>query len=152
MDLEELVEEAREVLSAEGVYAKPYRQNGLTVIPAAAVRGGAGGGGGTSSEGQGRGMGLGLKATPSGAWVIEGSKVEWKPAFDLNRAIFGGELVALAGILTARALLVRPRPTPTTWARRPKLRRSLRLPTVRFWSHRRQTRWARLRRPFACGR
>jgi uncharacterized spore protein YtfJ len=144
MDLEELVGEAREAMRADGVYGKPYEKNGLTVIPAAVVRGGAGGGGGSSPEGQGRGGGFGIKASPSGAWVIEGDTVEWKPAFDLNRAIRGGELVALATILTVRSF-VRPKPRTRTNLRR-AVRRSKgvgltralrRLPAVPRLRHRR---------------
>jgi uncharacterized spore protein YtfJ len=104
MELEQLMGEAREAMSAKGVYGEPYEQNGVTVIPAAVVRGGGGGGGGSGPEGTGgRGGGFGLKASPSGAWVIEDGKVEWKPALDLNRAILGGQLVALAAVLTIRA-------------------------------------------------
>lgn len=103
MELEELMEQTREAMTADGVYGKPYEKNGVTVIPAAVVRGGGGGGGGSSPEGQGRGGGFGLKASPTGAWVIEDGTVEWKPAFDLNRAILGGQIVALAAIFTVRA-------------------------------------------------
>jgi hypothetical protein len=121
MELEELVGGARQALSAEGVYAAPYEKNGITVIPAAVVRGGGGGGGGTGPDGGGRGGGFGLKASPSGAWVIEGDKVEWKPAVDVNRAIRGGQLVALAAILTVRSVTRPKRP-----ARRIRLRRQRR--------------------------
>ena len=45
MQVEELISGARDVISVKRVYGDPYEKNGLTVIPAATVRGGGGGGG-----------------------------------------------------------------------------------------------------------
>ena len=44
MELQELISGARDVVSVKRVYGEPYEKNGLTVIPAATVRGGGGGG------------------------------------------------------------------------------------------------------------
>ena len=44
--LDELMTDAREVLTVRRVFGEPYEKNGVTFIPAAAVRGGGGGGGG----------------------------------------------------------------------------------------------------------
>ncbi len=75
------------------VYHEPVEQNGIIVVPAARVRGGGGGGG----DGQGgEGGGFGLSATPSGAWVIQGGRVRWKPAIDILALVAGGYLVAVA--------------------------------------------------------
>ncbi len=104
MTVEELIVDAREAVTARRVYGDPYEKNGLTVIPAAAVRGGAGGGGGEEPEKKGIGGGFGLAATPKGAWVITGEKVVWKPAVDVNRIILGGQIVALAALLTVRSI------------------------------------------------
>ncbi len=119
MKVEELLENAREALQAlEGkrVYAEPYEKNGLTVIPAATVRGGGGGGGGGGEgpegkgHGSGGGGGFGLVARPVGAWVIRGDEVTWKPALDLNRVILGSQLATIAVVLVVgRALLRRRR-------------------------------------------
>jgi hypothetical protein len=130
MEVQQLIEEARETMGAKGVYGTPYEHNGVTVIPAAVVRGGGGGGGGSGPEGVGRGGGFGLKASPSGAWVIENGTVEWKPAIDLNRAIRGGQLVALAAILTVRSLARPKRPARRLGLPRQR-RRTLGLPDVR---------------------
>jgi uncharacterized spore protein YtfJ len=119
MRVEELLENAREAIGAlqgKRVYGEPYEKNGLTVIPAATVRGGGGGGGGGGEgpegkgHGSGGGGGFGLVARPVGAWVIKGDEVTWKPALDLNRVILGGQLVTIALLaVVGRALLRRPR-------------------------------------------
>jgi hypothetical protein len=77
----------------------------VTVIPAAAVRGGAGGGNGrkaeTSEEGEGGGMGL--VARPAGAYVIKDGAVSWQPAVDVNRIV----TVGVAGCVAAVWLIAR---------------------------------------------
>jgi len=100
MDVQEALSEAGVAMTAKRVYADPYVHDGMTIIPAAAVRGG-GGGGGDESRG---GAGFGLYATPKGAWVVEGDKVTWKPAVDVNRIVLGGQLVAVAALLTGRQI------------------------------------------------
>ena len=100
MDVQEALGEAGGAMTAKRVYAEPYVHNGLTIIPAAAVRGGGGGGGDEASGG----AGFGLHATPKGAWVVEGDKVTWKPAVDVNRIVLGGQIVAVTALLTARQI------------------------------------------------
>ena len=111
MQLEELISGARDVVSVKRVYGDPYEKNGLTVIPAATVRGGGGGGMGESEGGEsGGGGGFGLMARPSGAWIVEDGDVTWKPAIDVNRVVLGGQVIALAAILvTGRILLAQAR-------------------------------------------
>lgn len=122
MEIQELIASARDVVSVRRVYGDPYEKDGVTVIPAAAVRGGAGGGIGEHGDETGRGGGYGLTARPTGAWIIEDGAVVWKPAIDVNRIALGGQVVALAAILvTGRILLAR--------ARRPRGRRA-RLPAT----------------------
>ena len=124
MQLEELISGAREVVSAKDVYGPPYEKNGLTVIPAAAVRGGGGAGRGDGEGGEsGAGGGFGLTARPSGAWIVEDGRVQWRPAFDLNRIVLGGQVVALAAVLVAgRVLLARSPHRPPLRARVTRLR------------------------------
>jgi uncharacterized spore protein YtfJ len=102
MNATETIDRVRDALSAKVVYGEPYEKNGLTVIPAASVKGGGGGGEGDAPEGQGHGAGsgIGLVARPAGAYVIDGDQVTWRPAFDRNRAFALGALVALALIWT----------------------------------------------------
>ena len=106
MDVQELISGVRDSISVKRVYGDPYEKNGLTVIPAAAVRGGGGGGtGGHEGEETNAGGGFGVQARPSGAWIIEGDTVTWKPAVDVNRIVLGGQLIALAAILVTGRIL-----------------------------------------------
>jgi len=49
--------------------------------------------------------GFGLNARPVGAFVIKGDEVTWQPAIDINRAIIGGQIVAVVAVLTLRAVI-----------------------------------------------
>jgi uncharacterized spore protein YtfJ len=114
MQVEELLAGAREVVSVKRVYGDPYEKNGLTVIPAATVRGGGGGGMGDNEAGEtGGGGGFGMVARPSGAWIVEDGEVTWKPAIDVNRIVLGGQIIAMTAIIvTGRILLSRSRRRP----------------------------------------
>jgi uncharacterized spore protein YtfJ len=92
MDVEELINRARDAISVSKVYGEPYEEDGLTFIPAAAVRGGGGGGGDTEGNG---GTGFGLTASPVGAYVIKDGDVSWEPAVNPNRMILGWQLVSV---------------------------------------------------------
>ena len=59
MDPNELVQQARDALTVEQVFGDPYERNGVTIIPAASIRGGAGGGRGEGSTPDGEGSGSG---------------------------------------------------------------------------------------------
>ena len=109
MGVLESVEKARDAVTVRRVFGEPYERNGVTVIPAASVAGGAGGGSGEGSEdhGEGTGMGFGLAARPAGAFVITGDDVRWHPAIDVNRIVAGGQIVAVVALLTLRAWLRR---------------------------------------------
>jgi hypothetical protein len=111
MEVQELISGARDVVSVKRVYGDPYEKNGLTVIPAATVRGGGGVGMGDVESGEsGKGAGFGLTARPSGAWIIEDGRAAWRPAIDVNRVILGGQIIALTAILvTGRVLLAHSR-------------------------------------------
>ena len=102
MDAQDTIARTQDALNAKIVFGEPYEKNGITVIPAANVRGGAGGGTGEGPEGAGKGTGsgFGVGARPAGAYVIEEGTVTWKPAFDRNRAISLVTLVALAALWT----------------------------------------------------
>ena len=97
-DIDQLLQGARDASTVRRVYGDPVERDGVTVVPAAAVRGGGGGGGDNDNNGGG---GFGLAARPVGAYVIRGDEVEWKPALDAQRL-----LLAAAG-LAALALLRR---------------------------------------------
>ena len=111
MQVEEMLSGARDAISVKRVYGDPYEKNGLTVIPAATVRGGGGGGSGDRKGETGGGGGFGLVARPSGAWIVENGDVTWKPAIDVNRIVLGGQIVAIGGNSDGRADSARPYPT-----------------------------------------
>ena len=114
MDPDQVMQQARDSLTVKRVFGEPYERDGVTVIPAAALRGGAGGGrgeggAGDSATGSGSGGGFGLAAKPAGVYIIEGGKVRWQPAVDVNRIVLGGQIVAIFALLVLRALLRRRR-------------------------------------------
>lgn len=106
VNVQELLSQARDAMTVKRVFGDPIERDGVTVIPVAKVAGGGGGGGGEDKTGEsGSGGGFGLRATPAGVYVIKGDQVSWQPALDLNRVIFGGQLVAIVFFLALRALL-----------------------------------------------
>ena len=106
-DVQKTIEQAKDALTVRRVFGDPYEKNGVTVIPAARVQGGAGGdtGEGPDGEGKGGGSGFGLNARPAGAYVIHGDQVDWRPAVDPNRVIIGAAVVAVAALLVARTAI-----------------------------------------------
>jgi uncharacterized spore protein YtfJ len=102
MNALDVLSQTRDAMTARRVYGDPYEQEGVTVIPAANVMGGGGGGGDTAGNGGG---GFGLTARPAGAWVIKDGEARWRPALDLNRVIFMGQLIALVGLLVTRSIV-----------------------------------------------
>jgi uncharacterized spore protein YtfJ len=97
----QMVAATRDALTVRRVFGEPCERAGVTVIPAAVLRGGAGGGAGSDEKGQqGEGGGFGLIARPAGAYVIKDGEVHWRPAFDLNRTIGVVGAVAVAWLLT----------------------------------------------------
>jgi uncharacterized spore protein YtfJ len=101
MKVTELLSTAKDAITVKRVYAEPYEKDGLTVIPAAVVSGGAGGGTGHDGKGQeGEGGGLGMSGRPAGAYVIKDGQVSWRPAVDPNRIISTFGLVLIAYLLS----------------------------------------------------
>jgi uncharacterized spore protein YtfJ len=96
-DVDELIKGAQDAIAAKRVYGEPVEASGVTVIPAASVRGGGGGGGDNENNGGG---GFGLMARPVGAYVIgpEG-EVKWKPAIDVQRMTLGWQVVSALAVL-----------------------------------------------------
>jgi uncharacterized spore protein YtfJ len=89
------------------VFGEPYEKDGVTIIPAARVQGGAGGGSGEdpNSQGRGSGSGFGVTARPVGAFIIRDGDLSWRPAVDVNRIVLGGQVVAVVALLTVRAIV-----------------------------------------------
>jgi uncharacterized spore protein YtfJ len=106
VDVQRAIEEAKDAITVRRVYGDPFERNGVTVIPAARVQGGAGGGEGEGPDSKSRasGSGLGVIARPVGAFVIRGDDVVWRPAVDVNRVIIGGQIVAVVALLVVRSI------------------------------------------------
>ena len=109
--IDEIIAEARDSITVRKVYGEPYEKNGVTVIPAAAVRGGGGGGEGTNDDDQssGSGGGFGVTARPVGAFTIRGDEVVWVPAADTTKVIVFAEVIAIMALLVIRSIFKRRR-------------------------------------------
>jgi uncharacterized spore protein YtfJ len=91
VNVDELLSGAREAMSVRRVFGDPIEQDGLTIVPVAAVSGGGGGGGDAEHNGGG---GFGLRARPVGAYMIKDGEVSWKPVIDASRLTLGWQIVA----------------------------------------------------------
>ncbi|MDF5755852.1 spore germination protein GerW family protein [Spongiactinospora sp. TRM90649] len=108
MDVMEMVEQSQDAATVKRVFGEPITHDGVTVIPVARVASGGGGGKGKQRgefAEQGSGGGYGLGAAPAGVFVIKDGNVRWHPALDINRLIIGTQIVAVIGLLTARAIV-----------------------------------------------
>lgn len=100
-NLEELIAGARDSMTVKRVYGEPYEKDGVTLIPAAAVRGGARAGEGDGGEEQpsGKGGGFGMSARPVGAYQIKDGDVTWIPAADTTRVIVLAQVMVIVALL-----------------------------------------------------
>lgn len=105
--LDEVMTEARDALTVTRVYGEPYETDGVTFIPAAAVRGGGGGGEGEGdgTTPSGAGGGFGMSARPVGSYAIKGGEVSWIPAADTTRVIILSEILAIVALLVLRSIV-----------------------------------------------
>jgi len=104
MNVQQILSGAQDALTTRRVFGEPVEVNGVTIIPAAAIRGGGGGGGRDNERG---GVGFGLQARPAGAYVVKDGDVQWRPAVDVNKIVLGGQIVAIAALVTFRPLIRR---------------------------------------------
>jgi uncharacterized spore protein YtfJ len=108
MDVQQILSSARETVTVRRVFGEPYERDGITIIPAAEVLGGAGGGSGQDTEGAGGGGGgFGVRGRPVGAFVIRDGSVRWEPSLDLNRIILGGQILGLVALIVFRGIIKR---------------------------------------------
>jgi uncharacterized spore protein YtfJ len=106
----EILDKARDAITVKRVFGDPIERGGVTVIPVATVGGGGGGGGSPDSQGaESWGGGFGVSARPAGVYVIKDGEVRWQPSFNLNRAIMGGQLVAIVLALVISGIIRRLR-------------------------------------------
>ncbi len=102
MKMDEMLAGAREAMTVKRVYGDPIEKDGITIIPAANVRGGGGGGGDTEGNGGG---GFGVTARPVGAYVIRNGELRWEPAIDATRLGSLGMLTAIVALLVIRSVV-----------------------------------------------
>jgi uncharacterized spore protein YtfJ len=116
--LDAILADAGKTLGVRRIYGEPYEKNGVTVIPAARVMGGAGGGGATEASttettadagaagvpATGTGVGFGMTGGPVGAYVIKGDEVKWLPAVDVNRMLLGFQVALVVFFLVMRSI------------------------------------------------
>jgi uncharacterized spore protein YtfJ len=102
MNVTEMLSDARDAMSVKRVYGDPIEREGLTIVPAADVRGGGGGGGDAENNGGG---GFGLTARPVGVFVVTGGEVAWEPAVDVNRISMMGIVAGIVALLVLRSIV-----------------------------------------------
>jgi uncharacterized spore protein YtfJ len=102
MNIDEMLQGARDTMTVKRVYGEPIEKDGLTLIPAAEVLGGGGGG---SDEAHNGGGGFGVSARPVGMWIIRGEDVEWEPAMDATKMALRGMLVAIVFLFVVRSVV-----------------------------------------------
>jgi uncharacterized spore protein YtfJ len=102
MNVTEMLEGAREAITVRRVYGDAIETGGVTLIPAADVRGGGGGGGDAENNGGG---GFGVAARPVGAYVVRDGQVSWEPAIDASRLAIMGMLTAMVTMLVLRSVV-----------------------------------------------
>jgi uncharacterized spore protein YtfJ len=96
----EVLNAAKDTITIKRVFGEPYEKDGLTVIPAAVVRGGAGGGSVRDDRGQeGGGGGYGVSSRPAGAFVIKDGQISWRLAVDPNSIVVMIGLAVVASLL-----------------------------------------------------
>ncbi len=104
MQVDRQARRAQRLFSVKRVYAEPVERDGVTIVPAAQITGGAGGGGGVDPEGNdGGGFGFGVSARPVGAWVIANGEAKWKPAGALGTK---GAIPLLSALAVLAALIL----------------------------------------------
>jgi uncharacterized spore protein YtfJ len=98
----------KDVMTVKRVFGDAYEVDGTTIIPVAAVRGGAGGGGGEGTApdaqgtGTGAGLGFGVSARPVGAYVVRTGEVTWVPSIDVTRIVLASLILAAVAALLCR--------------------------------------------------
>lgn len=100
MNLDEVIQAAKDHITVSRVFGEPYERDGVTVVPVARIYGGGGGGTGEDGAQQGEGGGIGFVARPVGVYVIRGGDVSWRPAVDANRVVTAVAAVLVVGALT----------------------------------------------------
>jgi uncharacterized spore protein YtfJ len=117
MEVQEILAQARDAMTAKRVFGDPIERDGTTVVPVARIMGGSGFGSGTEAARSGEaageaappqtgsGAGFGLVAGPAGVYVIRGGQVTWQPAVSPERMVFVAGVVAFLVLFGVRSIL-----------------------------------------------
>lgn len=116
MDVQEIMNQARDTIAVKRVFGEPIERDGTTVVPVARVMGGSGfgsgqmdGGEGAESEGTpsgtGMGGGFGVMAGPAGVYVIKDGAVSWQPAVSPDRIVFISGITAFLVLFGVRLVV-----------------------------------------------
>jgi uncharacterized spore protein YtfJ len=101
--VDDLFSRMREGVSVREVFADPFEQGGVTLLPAAAVSSIGGGGSGVDAQSsEGGGGGFLQFARPVGAYVLTNGTVRWRPAVDLNRLLVTAAIVTVVVVAARR--------------------------------------------------
>ena len=117
MDVQEILNQARDTIAVKRVFGEPIERDGTTVVPVARVMGGTGFGSGQMDAGEGEepggapsgtgmGGGFGVMAGPAGVYVIKGGSVSWQPAVSPDRIVFISGIAAFL-VLCGLRLVIR---------------------------------------------
>lgn len=101
MESVDVLQSVQENLNVRRVFGDPVQSGDATILPVATV----GGGGGAGHQAGKDGVGFGLGAKPAGVFVIRNGEAKWRPAFNVNLIVAGGQIVALAGIFALTSFL-----------------------------------------------
>jgi uncharacterized spore protein YtfJ len=108
MDAKEVLEQSRNATKVQLVFSEPIERGPFVVVPVAALRGAPGGGMGEGPPTRGGWRGGWLaSARPVGAYVLSEHEVRWQPAIDVNRAILGGQVMLVVGLLGLLSIVTR---------------------------------------------
>jgi uncharacterized spore protein YtfJ len=113
---QQFVSEMQHDIRPGTVFGAPIQADGATLIPTMSVRGGVRARGGNRD-----GAGYGVRARPVGVYVLRDGKVAWRPAIDVNRIIWGGQLLGMTAAIAngvAWMLLSRTAQRRRSWGRR----------------------------------
>lgn len=80
--VDKTIEEAQAAMTVKRAFGEPFQVDGLTIVPAARVAGGAGGA--NNKKGGSYGTGFGIVSQPMGVYVIDEHDAHWVPAATPN--------------------------------------------------------------------
>lgn len=105
MDIEALLDHAKDTITVKRVFGEPIERNDVLVIPVAAVVGGGGGGwseGRPDRPGKESGGGFGVWARPIGVYVVRGDSIKFRPTINIAPLLMLGAAYLLSRLLRGR--------------------------------------------------